>query len=187
MKKFLVFSLFAIILFACRPNQQQDVAPLPFSLPVNEDELVLRLSSDLVAEPQTNWEWERNAILNYAIDHLLDVQASPSGLYWQLLEAGQGDTIRWGDKLRAHYRGYFLDGREFDSSYQRNKPIEFYVGNMIDGWNEALLQMQPGAAALLLVPSHLGYGEKGLTDSRGNVLVPPNTVLVFEIKVLEKR
>lgn len=146
----------------------------------------MRLSGDLVAEPRTRWEQERNDIINYALDHLLDIKATHSGLYYLINQPGTGDSIRWADKVRVHYRGYFFNGQEFDSSYKRNKPIEFYVGNMIDGWNEGLQMLKPGSKAIFIVPSHLGYGEKGLDDGKGNKLVPPNTVLIFELEVLAK-
>ncbi|MBK7872501.1 MAG: FKBP-type peptidyl-prolyl cis-trans isomerase [Saprospiraceae bacterium] len=173
------------IALSCQQSKPTEKAA-PEKPVVNEDELVMRLSVDLVAEPQTQWEQERNDIINYAIDNLLDVKATSSGLYYQILAPGQGDSIRWAEQVRVHYRGYFLDGKEFDSSYKRGKPIDFYVGNMIDGWNEGLKMLRPGAKALFIVPSHLGYRDKGLNDAKGQQLVPPNTVLVFELEVLEK-
>lgn len=190
MPKCLFYAAFLLVLLAaCKQKEQPAenestiVEPTP---PENEDELLLRLSSEIVLDPQTQAQRDQNEIINYAIDHSLDVQSTRSGLYYQIIESGAGDTLRWGDRVRVHYRGYFLDGQEFDSSYKRDEPIEFYIGNMIDGWNEALEMMQPGAKALLLVPAHLAYGEEGLKDGNGKILVPPNEVLVFEMEVLEK-
>lgn len=165
-------------------NSAAEEAPAPASV-VNEDELILRLSLDLTANPQTQAEKEQNAIINYAIDELLEIQRTPSGLYYQILEAGQGDSLQWADRVRAHYRGYFLDGREFDSSYRRDRPIEFYIGNVIPGWNEGLQLLREGDKARLLVPSRLGYGTDGMKDGE-TYLVPPNSVLVFELEVLKK-
>lgn len=189
MSRLLIYTLLLAAIIACQnaekppANEENGVTPTP---PENEDEVLLRLSSDLYLDPQTQDERDQNAIVNYAIDNSLDVQSTPSGLYYQIIEAGTGDTLQWGDRVRVHYRGYFLNGKEFDSSYKRDKPIEFYIGNMIHGWNEALEMMQPGAKALLLVPSRLGYGEKGLKDGNGSVLVPPNEPLIFEMEVLNK-
>lgn len=152
--------------------------------PVDEDQLILRLSADLVAEPQTQAEQDRNAIINYAIDNVLDVQSTSSQLYYWVLKEGKGEFVKWGDRIQANYKGYFLNGKVFDSTTGRN-PLEFYVGNMIDGWNEGLEKVKPGGKILLLIPSHLGYGEEGLKDGKGKVIVPPNEVLVFEIEVLE--
>lgn len=182
-----VFSFFFI--FACKQSEkpteetQNEEQTTP---PEMEDEILLRLSSDLILDPQTQAQKDQNAIVNYAIDHSLDVQSTRSGLFYQIVKSGAGDTLQWADRIQVHYRGYFLDGQEFDNSYKRGKPIEFYIGNMIDGWNEALQMMQPGTKALLLVPSHLAYGEKGLPDGKGGFLVPPNIALAFELEVLEK-
>lgn len=187
MKNLSVLVLLICLAVACKQSKSEEKMPVePEKLAVNEDELVMRLSVDLVAEPQTQWQRERNDIINYAIDNMLDIQSTSSGLYYQIIEPGAGGSIRWADQVRVHYRGYFLNGQEFDSSYKRDKPIDFYVGNMIDGWNEGLKMLKPGAKALFIVPSHLGYGEKGLSDGKEGMLVPPNTVLVFEMEVLEK-
>lgn len=153
--------------------------------PASEDEIILRLSLDMVADPQTRDQREQNEILNYAIDELWDIQRTPSGLYYQILEPGQGDTLQWADRIRVHYRGYFLDGQEFDSSYRRDKPMDFYIGNMIPGWNEGLQLLQVGSKARFLVPSRLGYGEEGLKNG-DKYIVPPDRVLVFEVDVLKK-
>ena len=154
--------------------------------PENEDEWIIRLSNQLVANPTTQAERDRNAIVNYAIDSLLDVRSTPSGLFYQVLREGEGAPLQWGDRVAVHYRGVFLeDGRLFDSSYRRDKPMEFYIGNMIDGWNEGLQLLRPGARALLLVPSGLAYGEAGVKKDDGEVVVPPNAVLAFEVEIVE--
>lgn len=186
----LLLGLF-LLLSACGSSGDKAAANEARGVPevapaVDEDALIMRLSPDLVADPQTQAAVDRNAIANYAIDKLLDVRSTPSGLYYQILQEGEGALIQWGDRLRVHYRGFFLDGREFDSSYGRDKPLEFYVGNMIAGWNEGLQLLRPGGKALLLIPSELGYGAEGLQDSKGKYLVPPDQVLAFEIEVLEK-
>jgi FKBP-type peptidyl-prolyl cis-trans isomerase len=158
----------------------------PAAEPENEEEWILRLSGELAANPRTQAERDRNAIVNYAIDSLLDVRSTPSGLFYQVLRAGEGEPLQWGDRIRVHYRGYFLEnGRVFDSSYRRGKPMEFYIGNMIDGWNEGMQLLRPGAQALFLVPSGLAYGEKGVQNEDGETLVPPNAVLAFEVEVVE--
>jgi FKBP-type peptidyl-prolyl cis-trans isomerase len=154
--------------------------------PVNEDDLVIRLSSDLITEPYTQAEKDQNAILNYAMDHSLDVQAGENGLYYQIIKKGEGDFIKWGDQIVTHYKGYFLDGKVFDSSYRKDKPMTFYVGNVIQGWNEGLQKIKPDGKMLLLVPSTLGYGDQPIKDKKDRIIIPENSVLVFEIEVLEK-
>ena len=88
--------------------------------------------------------------------------------------------------LVTHYKGHLLDGSVFADSRQSGRTLDFYVGNMIPAWNEGLQLLQVGGKMRLLVPSALGYGENGLTNSRGKVIVPPHQILAFEIEVLEK-
>ena len=145
----------------------------------DEDALFMKLSAELIADPAILAEEERNTIINYAIDNLLDVERSPFGIYYQIMEEGSGELLQWGDRVRIHYRGYFLDGELFDSTYGRGTPLEIYIGNMIQGWNDGLQKMKPGGKALFLIPSELGYGEAGFLDANGKILVPPNEILLW--------
>ena len=103
-----------------------------------------------------------------------------SGLVFRQLEAGQGATPAATDVVRVHYRGTFTDGREFDSSYSRNQPASFALNRVIPCWTEGLQLMKPGGSARLTCPPDLAYGERGA----GNGLIPPGSVLVFEVKLL---
>lgn len=184
--KILGFLILFLCLLSCKHKKQQVTNPNTISQSVDEDDLTLRLSMDLVANPRNREEYERNEILNYAIDSLWEVQSTSSGLYYEIVKRGTGDTIKWADRIAVHYEGFFTDGQKFDSSYDRDKPLEFYVGNMIHGWNEALQMVQPDSKLRLLIPSRLAYAEKGLVSPRGDTLVPANHVLVFKIEVLQK-
>ena len=130
---------------------------------------------------------EQNAIVDYAIENLLNIEATNSGLFYQILSEGDGEPIAWGDFLSAHYKGYLLDGNVFADSRAQDRTLEFYVGNMIDAWNEGLQLIKVGGRIRLLVPSRLGYGEEGLVSSFGRTIVPPHQILVFEVEVLEKQ
>lgn len=186
----LLASWVVLCCFACASPQQHEAneaVETPTSeVSVTEDDLITRLSVDLIAEPKTQLEREKNIIINYAIDNLMDVQATNTGLYYEILEAGEGEHIEWGDYIRAHYKGYFMDGKVFDSTYKRERPMKFYVGNMIDGWNEGLEKIAPKGKIRLLVPSALAYAEKGLATAKGDTLVPAHSTLIFDIEVLEK-
>ncbi|MEM9990132.1 MAG: FKBP-type peptidyl-prolyl cis-trans isomerase [Bacteroidota bacterium] len=190
MHKFLLLSVCLFSLCACDSSSSTSrvvVETETDSSPrITEDELITRLSVDLVAEPSTQAERERNAIINYAIDNLLDVQQSATGLYYEIIKNGQGEQLNWGDYIEAHYKGYFMNGTIFDSTYPRKQAMQFYIGNMIDGWNEALQNIAPGGHIRLLIPSALAYGEKGVILSKGDTLVPPNSILLFDIEVLKK-
>jgi FKBP-type peptidyl-prolyl cis-trans isomerase FklB len=108
-----------------------------------------------------------------------DVKVLPSGLQYKVIKEGTGDIPTANDKVKTHYRGRLIDGTEFDSSYKRNQPAEFGVTGVIKGWTEALQLMKTGAKWELYIPADLAYGE------RGRPSIPPNSVLIFEIELLE--
>lgn len=184
--KIFYFSIFFLSILSCQDAPQQEKETQKDTVAVNEDDLTLRLSMDLIANPRNREERERNEILNYAIDSLWDVKATSSGLYYEIVAQGEGDTIKWADRVAVHYEGFFTDGQKFDSSYDRDRPLEFYVGNMIHGWNEVLQMVQPKSKLRLLIPSRLAYAEEGLVSPRGDTLVPANRVLTFNVEVLQK-
>ncbi|OHB79331.1 MAG: hypothetical protein A2Z25_23135 [Planctomycetes bacterium RBG_16_55_9] len=107
------------------------------------------------------------------------VTALPSGLQYKVIKEGTGATPTADDKVKTHYRGTLIDGTEFDSSYKRNQPAEFAVTQVIKGWTEALQLMKVGAKWELYIPANLAYGEPGRPG------IPPNSVLIFEIELLE--
>lgn len=100
------------------------------------------------------------------------------------LEVGSGRKPREGDTVYVHYTGRLDDGTRFDSSYDRDKPFSFTVGEkkVIRGWEEAVTEMQVGGRYKLVVPPKLGYGSKGQPPKIG-----PNETLHFEIELLEIR
>jgi len=106
---------------------------------------------------------------------------TPSGLMYIVEREGRGgDSPRMGTTVTTHYKGMFLDGRVFDSSYDRGEPVQFAVGRVIEGWNEALMSMTRGEKRTLIIPPALGYGSRGA----GGV-IPPNTWLVFEVELID--
>ena len=102
-----------------------------------------------------------------------------SGLQYEVLTAGEGAQPSGEDTVRTHYHGTLIDGSVFDSSYERGQPAEFPVGGVIAGWTEALQLMNCGSKWRLYVPSELAYGEQGVGS------IPPHSVLVFDIELLE--
>ena len=105
----------------------------------------------------------------------------PSGLQYEVLKEGSGRSPRPEDSVNVHYRGMFIDGREFDSSYKRDQPTMFPVKGVIKGWSEALQHMKEGAHWKITVPSDLAYGETGTPGGP----IGPNQVLLFELEVLQ--
>lgn len=175
------------LLAACGPREAATEAGTTETTapPVDEDDLLLRLSAYLSTDT-TRVAREQNALANYAIERMLDVQVSESGLFYGVVAPGDGEAIEWGDYLTVHYRGYLPDGTVFGDSRRDDRPLSLYVGNMIDAWNEGVQYVNVGGRLLLLVPSRLGYGPEGLKTAQGRVIVPPHQLLIFEVEVLEK-
>jgi FKBP-type peptidyl-prolyl cis-trans isomerase FklB len=103
----------------------------------------------------------------------------PSGLQYEVLKEGTGKTPAPNDKVKVHYVGSLIDGKEFDSSHRRGQPATFPVKGVIKGWTEALQLMKEGAKWKLYVPPSLAYEERGA----GNV-IGPNETLIFEVDLI---
>lgn len=108
------------------------------------------------------------------------VVTSSSGLQYQVLTAGKGAKPAADAFVRVHYAGTLLDGTKFDSSYDRNEPTEFGLGQVIPGWTEGLQLMPAGSKYRFWIPAKLGYGEQGTPGGP----IPPNATLVFEVELI---
>jgi peptidylprolyl isomerase len=108
-----------------------------------------------------------------------------SGLQYQDLAAGEGDSPSRGQNCSVHYTGWLWQdgqaGKKFDSSVDRGQPFKFPVGmgRVIRGWDEGVAAMKIGGKRLLLIPPDLAYGASGA----GGV-IPPNATLLFEVELL---
>jgi len=105
-----------------------------------------------------------------------------SGLRYKIIQQGNGEKAEKGKGVSVHYKGQLADGTVFDSSYKRNKPLDFPLGagHVIPGWDEGLHLLRVGDKARLVIPSHLAYGERGA----GGV-IPPNAVLIFDVELMD--
>lgn len=102
-------------------------------------------------------------------------------LQGQDLKVGTGSAVVAGDTISVHYIGAFLDGKVFDSSYQRNQPFEITVGagQVIPGFERGVVGMKLGGKRKILIPSDFAYGPQGAGP------IPPNTPIQFEVELLE--
>ncbi len=107
---------------------------------------------------------------------------TPSGLRYKIIQKGSGKKAEKNKTVSVHYEGSLENGKVFDSSYSRKKPIEFPLGqgNVIEGWDEGIALLQVGDKARFVIPSHLGYGAQGA----GGV-IPPNATLIFDVELMD--
>lgn len=108
------------------------------------------------------------------------VITTPSGLQYKVIVEGNGPKPTMKDKVKCHYTGKLLDGTVFDSSVQRNEPVDFEVAQVIPGWQEVLQLMPVGSKFQVWIPSNLAYGAQGAGQ-----VIKPNATLEFEVELLE--
>lgn len=112
------------------------------------------------------------------------IKKTASGLQYEDLVAGSGNTPSPGKQVTVHYTGWLTDGTKFDSSLDKNQPFTFTIGKgeVVPGWDEGVMTMKIGGKRKLIIPPELGYGAAGA----GGV-IPPNATLVFEVILLDVR
>lgn len=103
-----------------------------------------------------------------------------SGMVYTSLTEGKGESPAAADIVKVNYRGTLIDGKEFDSSYKRGRPLEFKLDNVIKCWTEGVQKMKPGGKARFVCPAQLAYGDNG-----GGEMILPGATLVFEVELLE--
>lgn len=109
-------------------------------------------------------------------------EKTPSGLRYKMIQNGSGKKAEKGKTVSVHYQGALPNGKVFDSSYTRKKPIEFPLGKgyVIEGWDEGIALLQVGDKARFVIPPYLGYGSAGA----GGV-IPPDATLVFDVELID--
>ncbi len=108
-----------------------------------------------------------------------DLKTTSSGLRYTIVKQGSGPSPSDGAQVTVHYTGWLLDGTKFDTSKDGGSPAIFRIGEVIEGWNEALKSMKKGEVRLLVIPPELGYGERGYPG-----VIPGNAFLVFEVELI---
>lgn len=107
---------------------------------------------------------------------------TPSGLIYMITQKGTGRQPKKGETLVVHYTGMLTNGVKFDSSRDRNEPLEFQLGagRVIKGWDEGFSNLKVGDHAILVIPSNLAYGSRGAGD-----VIPPDSKLIFVVELVD--
>ncbi|QTP56769.1 FKBP-type peptidyl-prolyl cis-trans isomerase [Billgrantia sulfidoxydans] len=108
-----------------------------------------------------------------------EVTTTDSGLQYEVLESGDGESPGPSSHVEVHYEGTLVDGTVFDSSFDRGQPLSFRVDQVIEGWQEALQLMSVGDTWMLFIPPELGYGAQGQGP------IGPNETLIFRVELLD--
>jgi FKBP-type peptidyl-prolyl cis-trans isomerase len=186
-----------LVISSCQNNTGKSNASAPASAPsapatqsataAKLDDALLatplgqRLKADFNPNPVSQAAIDQNIIIQYALKNNLDVKRTSSGLYYVVEKEGAGAAPLAQDIVTINYRGYLLDGTEFDSSYKKGQPLTYSVSGFVPGWIEALQLMKPGEKIKLIVPSALAYGQMGTPGGP----IGPNAVLGFDMELLK--
>lgn len=108
------------------------------------------------------------------------VKETASGLQYEVITEGTGAKPKAEDFVTVHYKGTLLDGKQFDSSYDRGEPINLQLNRVIPGWTEGVQLMPVGSKYKFYIPYKLGYGENGAGQD-----IPPYSTLIFEIELIK--
>jgi peptidylprolyl isomerase len=110
-----------------------------------------------------------------------EIIETATGLGYVEIVEGTGAMPKPGDSVTVHYTGWLKSGQKFDSSVDRGQPLVFPIGRgrVIKGWDEGVGSMRVGGKRKLVIPAHLGYGDR----SAGGV-IPPGATLIFEVELL---
>ena len=141
------------------------------------NKLLLILMGVLLWSSQNATADENMAGLNYWNKLKAEAVVTDSGLQYKVLIMGKGRKPGPKSKVKVHYRGLFLNGVTFDTSFDKDEPVELMVRKVIDGWKEGIRLMPSGSVFVFLVPPDLAYGENGSTT------IPSNSTLIFEIEL----
>ena len=143
---------------------------------LSADRQAEKMKKDSIAAEKNKAEGEAFLAKNKTAE---GVVTTASGLQYKVETEGTGATPTDEDKVKVHYTGTLLNGEKFDSSIDRGQPLEFPVTAVIAGWTEMLKLMKVGEKVIAWIPSELAYGP------RGNRAIPGNSVLKFEMELLE--
>lgn len=147
------------------------------------EEYQKRKEADAVKELETKAATNKEAGAKFLEENKAKegVKTTPSGLQYKVITEGTGAKPKATDVVVAHYEGKTIDGKVFDSSYERSEPAQFDLGHMIPGFTEGVQLMPAGSKYEFYLPSELGYGETGAPP-----VIEPNSTLIFTVELLDE-
>lgn len=137
--------------------------------------------ADRVKASKAQNDIDDKLIREYIKEKNLKTLKTASGIYYVVDKTGNGKHAVATDKVKVHYKGYKMDGTKFDSSYDRNQPVDFPLSGVIRGWTEGIPLFEEGGKGTLIIPSSLAYGTNPPPGSN----IKPNEVLLFDVELLE--
>jgi peptidylprolyl isomerase len=134
---------------------------------------------------ETRREDQRRTVaqqLSYVEDNWPEAEAAEGGMRYIIEEEGSGPSPEAGDTVAVHYTGYLLNGMPFESTREREEPVQFTLGeeSIIEGWERTLLDMRVGETRRAIIPPNLAYGSRGARN-----VIPPNSFIVLDVELLD--
>ncbi len=121
---------------------------------------------------------EQQQLKDYLDSAHITATLNQKGFYYTVVNPGSGDTAKPCSQITVSYKGWLTSGKLFD---QQNSALFTSLGSLIDGWRQGIPLIKQGGEIKLYIPPSLGYGSKSLTDNSGNTVVPPNSIIIFDI------
>lgn len=141
--------------------------------------LLIALIGVMGCKKEDQKEIDEALIVKYIQDHQLDAEATSSGLHYVIQDSGSAEHPGLASTVHMYYTGRLLDGTVFDGVSAPADPLELPLAWTIAGWQEGIPFYGRGGKGILLIPSHLAYGEDGAGE------IPKNSVLIFDIEVVD--
>lgn len=160
-KKLLIFSVLGLLFASCKKST---------------DNTCIFQESTVVAPVA-----EVNTLQGWISTNHSGAVKHPSGVFYEISNAGSGTTAAVCSNITVKYSGYFLNGTKFDENLTGFSEA---LGRLIVGWQKGLPLIKPGGSIALYIPPTLGYGSRDIKDNSGNVLIPANSNLIFNIQLI---
>ncbi len=164
------------------PEFAAEIEELLFNVKLEKIQTEEELMGEMEKEASKLKDGETEKIKAYVEENNINVEPTESGLYVVVTEKGNGPKPKSGETVKVHYTGTLLDGTKFDSSLDRGTPFEFPIGQgrVIRGWDEGIAMLNVGSKATLIIPSAIGYGERGAGKD-----IPPFAPLIFDVELID--